>query len=99
MDVKCPICRWTPKVSQASYDQHIEVMINVASGRIYEKSSKDEKARAWVKEGLELFNASFDEPTDNPDECEAAQLAQQFMMETDDEEEDEEEEQDEAVEM
>eukprot|EP00966_Prymnesium_polylepis_P015264 353136-Prymnesium_polylepis.2 len=66
---------------------------NIASGRIYEKSSKDEKARAWVKEGLELFNASFDTPMgDDADEFEAAELARQFMMVTDDEAEDEEEE-------
>ena len=73
-------------------DADMAQWFSIATGRIYEKSSKNEKARAWVKEGLELFNASFDTPTgDDADEFEAAELARQFMMVTDDEAENEEE--------
>jgi hypothetical protein len=97
MGVKCPICRWTPEVSQASYEtrmEHWDRCLHLACGRIYDKSSQDEKARAWVKEGLELFNASIDTPMwgDDADQSEAAELARQLMMVTDDEDEEDEDE-------
>tara|TARA_B110001450_G_C17660210_1_gene496858 strand:+ start:718 stop:939 length:222 start_codon:yes stop_codon:yes gene_type:complete len=61
--------------------------ISVATYRIFQKSSQNEKARAWVKEGLELFNVPIEASTSTLDE--SGWLAQQFLMETDDEEEEE----------
>ena len=75
-----------------------EDMYHHITGRIYDKSSNDEKVRAWVKQGLEFFNASLDSSTvdaDVADMEEAAEMARQLVMETDDEEEGEEDEEDE----
>jgi hypothetical protein len=73
-------------------DADMAQWFGILVGRIYEKSSKIEKARVWVKEGLELYDASFDTPTgDDADRFEAAELARQLLMETDDEAENEEE--------
>tara|TARA_B100001057_G_scaffold386509_1_gene393474 strand:+ start:162 stop:1169 length:1008 start_codon:yes stop_codon:yes gene_type:complete len=71
-------------------DADMAQWFSIATGRIYDKSSKDEKARAWVKQGLELYDASFDTPAgEDADNCEAVELARQLMMVTDDEEEEE----------
>ena len=101
INVKCPLCRWTPtsqttRTSQTTITE--EDMYHHITGRIYDKSSNDEKVRAWVKQGLEFFNASLDSSTvdaDVADMEEAAEMARQLVMETDDEEEGEEDEEDE----